>query len=47
MATREKSIHDMVQYIMELQQQGIDIILMIDANKTRENKDGTIQKLKN
>ena len=35
----------MVKYIIKLQQQGLDIILMIDANTTRDNKDVIIHKL--
>ena len=37
----------MVKYKIKLQQKGLGIILMIDANTIRDNKDGIIHKLVN
>ena len=46
-SSQKKAIQDIVKYIIRLQQQGLDIILIIYANTTRENKDGIIYKLIN
>ena len=37
----------MTKDVTKLQQQGLDIILMIDSNAKRENTDGIIHKLIN